>query len=244
MAAVRNLLLTATVLGASALALPTLSAASLSTFRSSVTEHISWIGLVNSAASGTSLEKTAGCDGCQDSRARSLQQISSGDGYVEFRVSSSGLIVGLTNPSSANIDFALSVKAGSYPSVYEDGLWSGDSFPARSRENDSYRIAVVGGRVQYSLNGSVFYTSGRIPTYPLVVAADLTGLSSAVRNAVINHITSTPVLDDPTPPIDYSVSANRIPVPLASGTPDPTLLPVATVSQTPQTGAYNALNVP
>ena len=216
------------------------------TLQRSVTEHISWTGFVNAVASGISLEKTAGCDGCRDSRARSVQQIPSGDGYVEFRAPSSGLIAGLTHSSSANIDFALSVKPGTCSAVYEDGVWSADSFPRIGGYNDVYRISVVGERVQYSLNGTVFYASAKIPTYPLFVAADLMGLSSSVNNALIKHITSTLPLLATTPPSGsaFSARAYAIPVPVSTGTPDPTLLPIATTTQVPLTAAYNALNVP
>src|SRR5207245_3706409 len=87
-----------------------------------------------------------------------------------------------------------------------------------------YWIAVSCWHVQYSLNGTVFYTSAKTPTYPLVVAADVRDLSSTVKNAV--------------------VVSTAIRIPTSSGTPDPTLLPVATTSQMPMTGAYNGLNVP
>jgi hypothetical protein len=46
---------------------------------------VTWGNLVNCAVTGTVLQKTAGCDGCQDAGASSQEQLSS-DGYVEFRV--------------------------------------------------------------------------------------------------------------------------------------------------------------
>jgi hypothetical protein len=47
-------------------------------------------------------------------------------------------------------------------------------------------VAVVGGRVQYSKNGVVFYASSAVPTYPLLVDTSLWSLSATITNAVIS----------------------------------------------------------
>src|SRR5207245_10344772 len=80
-----------------------LNGQNLSAGPSRLVEHVSWTG-VNA------------------SRSRSVQQIFSGDGSVEFRVASPGAVVGLTHGSSANIDFALSINPGSYLAVSENGV--------------------------------------------------------------------------------------------------------------------------
>ena len=46
---------------------------------------ITWTNLVNVAVAGTIVEKTAGCDGCQDAGATSSELLSA-DGYMEFTV--------------------------------------------------------------------------------------------------------------------------------------------------------------
>ncbi|HEY9420514.1 MAG TPA: hypothetical protein VIW92_03795, partial [Thermoanaerobaculia bacterium] len=47
-------------------------------------ESVIWTSLVNATASGGTLQKTGGCDGCPDAGAISQQQIASGDGAVLF----------------------------------------------------------------------------------------------------------------------------------------------------------------
>src|SRR5882724_10871113 len=51
------------------------------------TEGVFWTSTVNVTATGNSIQKTGGCDGCADAGAVSLQSIASGDGYVEFTAS-------------------------------------------------------------------------------------------------------------------------------------------------------------
>jgi len=49
-----------------------------------------------------------------------------------------------------------------------------------------FRVAVVGGRVQYSRNGVVFYTSASQPTYPLLVDSTLWSVNATITNAVVS----------------------------------------------------------
>lgn len=70
---------------------------------------------MNVTATANSINKTSGCDGCQDAGATSTQQIVAGDGYVEFTASETttirgiGLGVGNTDTSMADIDFAIAL---------------------------------------------------------------------------------------------------------------------------------------
>ena len=77
-----------------------------------------------------------------------------------------GLSKGNTNASYEDIDFALYLALGQLR-VYEN-LTSKGTF-GNFATGDKLRIAVVGGVVKYSRNGSVFYTSTKTPTYPLLV---------------------------------------------------------------------------
>src|SRR4029453_17201250 len=76
-------------------------------------DNIVWTALINVTASGNSLRKTSGCDGCGDAGAVSVQNIPLGDGYVEFTASETntyrgaGLSNGNTNTSLGDIDFAI-----------------------------------------------------------------------------------------------------------------------------------------
>ena len=62
-------------------------------------ENVSWTNPINVTATGNSIQKTSGCDGCEDAGAVSQQQIGSGNGYMEFTVSETNLVryVGLNN---------------------------------------------------------------------------------------------------------------------------------------------------
>src|SRR5437899_3052560 len=49
-------------------------------------QGVAWTDLVNVAVSGDVLQKTSGCDGCEDAGAASQQSFAQGDGFVEFTV--------------------------------------------------------------------------------------------------------------------------------------------------------------
>ena len=50
---------------------------------------------------------------------------------------------------------------------------------------DVFRVAVVGGVVQYSRNEAVFYTSSQTPSYPLLVDSWLNNQGATLNGAVI-----------------------------------------------------------
>jgi hypothetical protein len=138
-------------------------------------------------ASGGSLTKTSGCDGCEDAGAISEQQISSGNGYLEFAVSETNLVryVGLNSNSggtgATEIAYAFKFTSG-YVEVRERGQYRWDQPIATG---DILRISVQSGVVKYSKNGTVFYTSTVAPTYPLTVDTSLSSLGATVVNAVV-----------------------------------------------------------
>src|SRR5918994_295132 len=51
--------------------------------------EVVWANIVNATATGTTLQKTAGCDGCDDAGASSQQTLSA-DGFVEFTIGEMG----------------------------------------------------------------------------------------------------------------------------------------------------------
>jgi hypothetical protein len=65
-------------------------------------------------------------------------------------------------------------EAGAYR--HGTGLSSGDTL----------RIAIVGGNVEYSKNGSVFYTSSAKPSYPMLVDTSLFDNDAKISNVVIS----------------------------------------------------------
>ena len=148
---------------------------------------VSWTSVVNANASGNNLMKSGGCDGCADAGAVSAQQISSGDGYVEFTTTESGTLrfIGLSSGNSGTsgeeIKFALRLQGGT-AEVRESGTYKSEtSFSA----GDTLRIAIAGGKVQYSKNGSVFYTSAAAPSYPALVDTSLFNANAELWNVMI-----------------------------------------------------------
>ena len=67
--------------------------------------------------------------------------------------------------------------------VRESGIYRWDTSYA---SGDVFRVGVVGGQVEYSKNGVVFYTSATLPTYPLLVDSSLAGVGSTISNAIIS----------------------------------------------------------
>ncbi len=149
--------------------------------------QLAWTNAMNVTATGNSLLKTSGCDGCYDAGATSQQQIASGDGYAEFTVTETTLlrVAGLTHASTSTnpntIDFGIRLQSG-YAEVRENGVYRADTTVTAG---DVFRIAVQSGVVRYSKNGSVFYTSTAAPSYLLFFAAALANLNATVTNAVM-----------------------------------------------------------
>jgi hypothetical protein len=162
---------------------------------------VTWTNLVNATVTGTVLQKTSGCDGCDDAGATSQQQISSGDGYVEFTVGEAntiwlaGLSHGNTDTGFADIDFAFYFNSAGTAEVRENGNYTGEtSYVVGNR----FRVGVVGGKVQYSKNGTLIRESTMAPEYPLILDSSLLTMNATVRDAVL--VVSGPPPPPPPPP--------------------------------------------
>jgi hypothetical protein len=144
---------------------------------------VQWTSLVRVTATGSSLRKTSGCDGCQDAGAVSVQTIPSGTGYVELTASETttnrgiGLSRGNTDTTRADIDFALNFWPGGGVDVRENGQYRAGT---RYVTGDVFRIAVESGAVNYYKNGVRFYRSLIAPTYPLLVDTAFLTLGATV----------------------------------------------------------------
>jgi hypothetical protein len=149
-----------------------------------------WTALVGVTPSGNSLTKTTASG--VNSGAVSVQQIASGDGYVEITASETtsyrmfGFSNGDTDASYQDIDFGLDLTPGGTIYVFEKGANKG-AFGSYAT-GDLLRMSVVGGVVRYSRNGSVFYTSTQAPAYPLLVDTWLYYVGATLNNAVIAAI--------------------------------------------------------
>jgi hypothetical protein len=149
----------------------------------STTQEVVWTSTVNVTVTGSSIEKTGGCDTCDDAGAISTQQITSGDGYVEFTIplttkpAFAGLGNGHTDTSRSDIDFALKFVAGGVVEVRENNLYQAETTFAA---NDVFRVAVV---VQQE-RGRLLHEC-ETPVYPLLLDTSLQDLNVRIENARI-----------------------------------------------------------
>jgi hypothetical protein len=146
-----------------------------------------WSNPVNVTASGNSVTKTAGCDGCNDAGAASQQQITGANGYAQFTADASGLlrIAGLTSSFSltnpASIAFGIRLQ-GNIAEVRESGAYRRDiTFAA----GDVFRISVQAGVVSYAKNGTVFYTSSQAAGSTLVFGVAIANLNGSIGNVIV-----------------------------------------------------------
>ncbi len=151
------------------------------------TEWVSWINGVNVSASGGTIQKNGGCNGCPDAGASSAQQIVSGDGGVQFTAADTaslrfiGLTAGSASHNPAEIQFALRLQGG-VAEVRESGAYRAD---VRFSAGDALGVFVVGGTIQYAKNGTVFYSSAVAPRYPLAVDTSLSDANAIINDAAI-----------------------------------------------------------
>lgn len=162
-------------------------------------EPVSWINQANVALRGDRLEKSGGCDGCDDSGAVSRQLIRSGDGAVEFRVvdGDSLLRAGLSRSAGGrfgNIDFAVRLSGNGRADVLESGAYVGGD--TEYRAGDVFRVEVEAGRLRFLKNGQVMHVSQKRPTYPLVFAVELGSLGATIANAQIETTESAVATSD------------------------------------------------
>ena len=115
---------------------------------------------VNVNASGGSVVKTGGCDGCPDAGASSTQSFS-GDGTLAFTIGQGGaqMVVGLGqadyDTSEVDVDVAIKFWPGGNADVRLGGQYMGGE--TRYATGDTFAIAVAGGQVTFTRNGQVFH---------------------------------------------------------------------------------------
>jgi hypothetical protein len=153
-------------------------------------QSVVWTNTVNATVTNTVLQKTNGWDGVDDAGAVSEQQLTAGDGYVEFTVGEATTfwVGGLShdNPGTSfgEIDFAFRFNGAGSADVLENGVYrAGGDTPYAA--GDVFRVAVIGGRVKYFRNGQFLRESASPPQYPLLLDVALGSLGATVRDAVI-----------------------------------------------------------
>lgn len=148
-------------------------------------QDVVWTQLVNATANGATLTKSGGQPQFDDAGGVSAQSIGAGDGWLEVTVGDTQpfRMVGLALPHAGTsenaIDFAFHLQAGR-ADVYERGAWKADN---TALSGDKLRVAVAGGVVTYSNNGSAVYSSTVAPAYPLLATASLVDAGAAVDGA-------------------------------------------------------------
>jgi PA-IL-like protein/EF hand domain-containing protein len=152
-------------------------------------ENVQWNNVSNATPHGNGLQKTAGCQGCEDSGGESRQMIR-GDGYAEFSVGEpyTFWMAGLSRPNGPRqfeaIDFAWRFNGDGRADIMENGRYQ----PGVDEDyvpGDTFRVAVANGRVQYFKNGRMLLESRQAPRFPLVLKAVLGTEGATIRNARI-----------------------------------------------------------
>jgi hypothetical protein len=167
-----------------------LSAAQVANLYTSVpvSAPVAWTDLANLTATGGSLQKTGGCDGCEDATALSQQQLASGaSGYLEFTATETNTLraAGLAETGAgmgyADMAYAIRLQSGT-ATVREKGVYKTDtSFVS----GDVFRIAIGAGTVNYYKDGKVFYTSSVAPTHPLQASVSINSMGGTISSAII-----------------------------------------------------------
>ena len=159
---------------------------------------IVWTNLVNTTVTGDVLQKTSGWDRTDDAGGTSEQALAAGDGYVEFTVGEAdtlwigGLSHGNTDTGFSDVDFAFRFNGAGWAAVLEQGVYQNGGDTAYV-VGDVFRVAIVGGRVQYSHNGHLLRESALPPQYPVLLDVSFASLGASVRAATL-------VVSPPPPP--------------------------------------------
>jgi EF hand domain-containing protein len=166
-----------------------------------VEQRVEWNNVSNAAPRANGLQKIGGCQGCEDSGGESRQVIR-GNGYAEFSIGEpyTFWMAGLSRPASgmrfSDIDYAFRFNGDGRADIMENGQYQ-PGVDVDYAPGDTFRVAVMNGRVQYAKNGRVLHESRRQPSGPLVLKAVLATQNASIRNARIEtNGSSTTTSDD------------------------------------------------
>ena len=145
---------------------------------------ITWVNTVNVTVTGSVVQKTGGCDGCQDAGATSQEELTA-DGYIEFTVGElntlwmAGLSHGNDDATYQDIDFGFRFNGAGYADVLENGAYAGGDTTYAA--GDVFRVTLANGRIEYSKNGRFLMESAHAPQLPLLVCRSMHCCPQAVR---------------------------------------------------------------
>jgi len=129
------------------------------TSSTAVAQDVEWTHQINVSVSGTTVQKTSGCDGCDDAGSQSQDQIDSPGGYVDFTVGEAntfwigGLSNGNSGPSYSGIDYAFRFNGAGGADVLQNGSYKGGD--TAYEPGDVFRISIAYGRVKFWRNDTV-----------------------------------------------------------------------------------------
>ncbi len=156
-----------------------------------IADPVAWERLIGTEVVGTTLRRPTGVG--WDAGAVSDKVLVSGDGYAECQVTAStgyamfGLSHEDTDGSYSDIDHAIyTYPATGQLMVFEKGVYRG--VVGTYAVDDRLRVSVEGGFVTYRRNDELLYTSGEVPTYPLLVDTSLYSSGGEVFDA---HLAGT-----------------------------------------------------
>lgn len=155
-------------------------------------EAFIWTNAINVSVTGNTIQKTGGCEGCANAGAVSQQSIN-GDGFIEFTTTSNqytfvGFGSNTTNSTSLNdITFGFTITPNGGWDIREqnytyrtDGTYI---------VGDVFKISAENNQIKYYKNGSLVYTSGLTPSFPLVMDSSILNIGGRVSNAIISSTT-------------------------------------------------------
>jgi hypothetical protein len=154
--------------------------------------EVQWLFTANVAATGTSLTKTAGCDGCPDASGVSSGQVT-GNGIAQFVATETstlryaGLGYGGAGTAPGDITFAIRLQNG-VAEVRESNTYRTEvGFAA----GDTFAVVLENNVVRYTKNGGVFYTSATPVTSALRFHAVLFNLNGSLTGIGLGGSTTT-----------------------------------------------------
>src|SRR5262249_4402192 len=142
----------------------------------------------NAAASGGTLRKTSGCDGCDDAGGVAAQALtaSAPNGYFAISTANSkdfmaaGVVTGAPALKMTAIPQPIRFNGGN-AEVYEGGAWNaGTTYAA----GDVFQLAINSGQIAYQKNGTTFFTSPLAVPYPVGFEVSLGSAGSSVNNGM------------------------------------------------------------
>ena len=163
---------------------------------------VQWLSTANVTATGNSLVKVGGCDGCPDASGVSSAQVS-GNGVMQFVATEAGTLryIGLgyggAGTAPGAINFAIRLQNG-VAEVRESNTYRTEIGFA---PGDTFRIALENNTVRYFKNGGVFYTSATPVTAALRLHAVLFNLNGAIGGIGLGGpVAATATAPTPTTP--------------------------------------------